>query len=170
MSVDRHPFPPDPPHAALLRVLLALDGSTTRVCEAVAQAPMAVLLLEQVQTDQVPPGVREQLGGERWLKRVTSLHAHGRVLMDNLSYTRLDAVPEWFLAQLNEGSAPIGHLLQRLFVQRELLSSTPAIEEALWQHVGQPDLRASRCYRIITEQSPLMLIFETFRSGMVASA
>ncbi|MET0335372.1 MAG: chorismate pyruvate-lyase family protein [Rhizobacter sp.] len=170
MSVDRHPFPPDARHAALLRVLLALDGSTTRVCEAVAQSPMTVQLLLQEQTDDVPPGVREQLGGTRWLKRVTSLHAFGPVLMDNLSYTRLDAVPDWFLAQLNEGTAPIGHLLQRLFVKREALASTPEIQQALWQHVGQPDLRASRSYRIVTEAQPLMLIFETFRSGMVASA
>jgi chorismate-pyruvate lyase len=167
MSVARHPFPSDPEHAPLLRLLLALDGSTTRACEAIAQAPMTVQLLHQVQTDEVPPAVREQLGGERWLLRVTSLHAHGRVLMDNLSYTRLDAVPEWFLAQLHEGQAPIGHLLQRLYVQREPQAASPEIEQTLWQHVGQPDLRASRCYRIVTEQQPLMLIFETFRSGMV---
>ena len=170
MSVDRHPFPPDPQHAPLLRALMALDGSTTRVCEAIAQAPMTVQLLSQQQTDSVPPGVREQLGGERYLHRVTSLHAHGRVLMDNLSYTRLDAVPDWFLAKLDEGVAPIGHLLQKLFVQREPLRSTPEIESALWQHVGHPDLRASRCYRIVTERGPLMLIFETFRSGMVVDA
>jgi chorismate-pyruvate lyase len=153
----------------LLRLLLALDGSTTRVCEALAQAPMAVQLLLQQQTDNVPPAVRAQLGGERWLHRVTSLHAHGRVLMDNLSYTRLDAVPGWFLDELHEGKAPIGHLLQRLFIQREPLTGSSEIEEALWQHVGQPDLRASRCYRIVTERGPLMLIFETFRSGMVVN-
>jgi chorismate-pyruvate lyase len=152
----------------LLRALMALDGSTTRVCEAIAQSPMAVQLISQQQTDSVPSAVQERLGGTRWLHRVTSLHAHGRVLMDNLSYTRLDAVPEWFLAKLDEGVAPIGHLLQKLFVQREPLKSDAEIEDALWQHVGQPDLRASRCYRIVTERGPLMLIFETFRSGMVA--
>lgn len=157
-------------HAPWLRALMALDGSTTRVCEAIAQAPMTVQLLSQQQTDKVPHAVREQLGGERFLHRVTSLHAHGRVLMDNLSYTRLDAVPVWFLEQLSEGKAPIGHLLQGLFVRREPLTSTAEIEDALWQHVGQPDLRASRSYRIVTEQGPLMLIFETFRSGMVVSA
>lgn len=149
---------------------MALDGSTTRVCEAIAQAPMQVELLHQQQTDRVPQAVREALGGQRFLHRVTSLHAHGQVLMDNLSYTRLDAVPDWFLAQLNEGKAPIGHLLQRLFVKREPLTHTTELEDALWQHVGQPDRRASRCYRIVTEQGPLMLIFEAFRSGMAVSA
>lgn len=148
---------------------MALDGSTTRVCEAIAQAPMQVELLFQQQTDSVPAAVREPLGGQRWLHRVTSLHAHGQVLMDNLSYTRLDAVPDWFLAQLHEGKAPIGHLLQRLFVKREALQSTAEIEEALWQHVGHPDPRASRCYRIVTETGPLMLIFESFRKGMVGN-
>lgn len=149
---------------------MALDGSTTRVCEAIAQAPMQVELLFQQQTDSVPAAVREPLGGQRWLHRVTSLHAHGQVLMDNLSYTRLDAVPDWFLAQLHEGKAPIGHLLQRLFVKREALTSSREIEDALWQHVGQPDLRASRCYRIVTEKGPLMLIFESFRKGMVGKS
>lgn len=151
-------------------MLLALDGSTTRVCEAVAGAPMTVQLVHQEQTDHVPQAVREQLGGSRWLRRVTSLHAHGPVLMDNLSYTRLDAVPDDFLAQLEQGTAPIGHLLQRLFVQREPRAGSSEIQQTLWHHVGQPDLRASRCYAIVTPQGPLMLIFETFRSGMVASA
>jgi chorismate-pyruvate lyase len=170
MSVERHPFPPDPAHAPLLRALMALDGSTTRVCEAIAQAPVSVLVLHQSRVDGVPAAVREALGGEAWLLRVTSLHAHGRVLMDNLSFTRLDAVPAWFLAKLDEGTAPIGHLLKSLFVQREPLAGAPDIEAVLWQHVGQPDPRASRCYRIVTERGPLMLIHESFRHGMVAPA
>src|SRR5512139_815447 len=167
MSVERHPFPDAPQHAPLLRALLALDGSTTRVCEALAQSPMQVQLIHQKRTHEVPQAVREQLGGSAWLERVTALHAHGEVLMDNLSYTRLDAVPDWFLAKLDEGSAPIGHLLQRLFVQREPQPGSPEVEQALWQHVGQPDARASRCYRIVTAEGPLMLIFECFRRGMV---
>lgn len=171
MSVERRPlrqpFPADPGHAALLRVLLALDGSTTRVCEAVAQSSVELLVLHQAQTDEVPAAVREQLGGASWLARVTSLHAHGEVLMDNLSYTRLDAVPAWFLEQLHEGHAPIGHLLRKLFVQRERLQSTAEVEQALWLHVGAPDLRSSRCYRVVAPDGPLMLIFESFRSGMV---
>ncbi len=155
--------------APLLRMLLALDGSTTRVCEALAQAPAQVQLIHQQQTQEVPAAVREQLGGSAWLARVTSLHAHGQVLMDNLSFTRLDAVPGWFLQRLNEGTAPIGHLLAQLFVQREPVASSPQIEQMLWQHVGLPDERASRSYRIVTEHGPLMLIFEAFRAGMVAS-
>jgi chorismate-pyruvate lyase len=167
MSVERHPFPTDAVHAPLLRLLLALDGSTTRICEALAQGPVELDLLHQQQTTEVPAAVREQLGGDAWLTRVTSLHAHGQVQMDNLSYTRLDAVPAWFLEALHGGQAPIGHLLKQLFVQREPLPGSPEIEQALWQHVGTPDHRASRCYRVVTEQGPLMLIFEAFRHGMV---
>ena len=170
MSVDRHPYPDDPRHAPLLRVLLALDGSTTRVCEAVARAPMSVLMLHQQQTADVPQAVREQRGGERWLHRVTSLHAHGHVLMDNLTYTRLDAVPDWFLAGLDAGNAPVGHLLAQLHVRRVAATHTPEVQQALWQHVGRPDLRASRSYNVVTAEGPLMYIFETFRGGMVAAA
>ena len=167
MSVERQLFPTDPRHAPLLRALLALDGSTTRVCEALAQQPVTVQLHHQQQTTDVPDAVRDQLGGERWLERVTSLHAHGRVMMDNLSYTRLDAVPDWFLAGLDAGQAPVGHLLAKLFVRRERVAGSAALSQALWAHVGQPDAQASRTYRVDTPTSPLMLIFEAYRDGMV---
>ncbi|HZE92116.1 MAG TPA: chorismate pyruvate-lyase family protein [Rhizobacter sp.] len=170
MSVERRLFPTDPQHEPLRRLLLALDGSTTRACEALAEQPVQVLLHHQQQTTEVPDAVREQLGGTAWLERVTSLCANGRVMMDNLSFTRLDAVPDWFLSGLDAGSAPVGHLLQGLFVQREPLGCSAAIEERLWRHVGLPDARASRSYRIVTEHAPLMLIFEAFRGAMVVSS
>jgi len=170
MSVERHVFPTDPRHAPLLRTLMALDGSTTKVCEALAQQPVTVQLHHQRQTGDVPAAVRTLLGGDRWLERVTSLHAHGRVMMDNLSYTRLDAVPDWFLAGLDAGQAPVGHLLAKLFVQRERLPADAALSQALWDHVGAADERASRTYRVLTPTSPLMLIFEAWRDGTVVSA
>jgi chorismate-pyruvate lyase len=170
MSVERHVFPTDPRHAPLLRALMALDGSTTKVCEALAQQPVTVQLHRQRQTDDVHAAVRAQLGGTRWLERITSLHAHGRVMMDNLSYTRLDAVPGWFLAGLDAGQAPVGHLLAKLFVQRERLAAEADVAQALWAQVGAPDDRASRTYRVVTAASPLMLIFEAWRDGMVVPA
>lgn len=170
MSVDRQSFPTGPAHAAWLRLLLAHDGSTTRLCEAVAQEPMQVLLLHQARCTEVLPGVAEQLGGEHWLCRVTSLcRSDGQVLMDNLSFTRLDAVPRWFLHKLDEGQAPIGHLLAQLFVRREPLVASPALQDLLWQHVGLPDTAASRSYRIVTPEGPLMLIFEAFRAGLAGA-
>jgi chorismate-pyruvate lyase len=170
MSVERQIFPADPRHAPLRRLLLALDGSTTRVCEALVNHPIDVVVHHQQRTPDVPAAVREQLGGSAWLERVTSLVADGRVMMDNLSYTRLDAVPDWFLSKLDEGVAPVGHLLAHLFVQREAAPVDAATREALWRHVGCEDAAASRSYRVVTPEGPLMLIFEAFREGMVSRA
>lgn len=132
--------------------------------------PVQIVLHRQQRTREVPRSVAEQLGGGHWLQRVSSLVADGRVLMDNLSYTRLDAVPDWFLRGLDEGAAPIGHLLARLFVQRQAIESEPALESGLWDVVGLPDPRASRAYRIVTPEGPLMLIFEVFRGAMLPQA
>jgi len=166
MSVERQLFPSEARHEPLRRLLLAQDGSTTRTCTAMCGLPVEVLLHGQQRTREVPRSVASQLGGGHWLERVTSLVAGGRVLMDNLSYTRLDAVPGWFLRGLDEGQAPVGHLLARLFVQRQPVESEPALQARLWDVVGLPDARASRAYRIVTPEGPLMLIFEVFRGGM----
>lgn len=129
-----------------------------------------MLLLHQTRCTTVPPEVAEHLGGAHWLRRVTSLcRADGGVLMDNLSFTRLDAVPTWFLQALDEGRAPIGHLLAGLFVRREPLALSAGVRDLLWQHVGLPDAAASRGYRIVTPEGPLMLIFEAFRAGLVGA-
>lgn len=170
MSVERRLFPPGATQAPLLRALLALDGSTTRLCEALAGRPLDVLLHHQRKTREVPDTVREHLGGTLWLERITSLCTQGEVMMDNLSYTRLDTAPAWFVQGLDEGVAPIGHLLQRLFVWREPIPSPAArasLLPLLWEHVGLPDDHAARAYRIVTPEAPLMLLVESFRSGMV---
>lgn len=149
-------------------MLLAQDGSTTRVCEALTGAPVTVTLHHQARTGDVPAAVREALGGTAWLERVTSLSTPaGEVLMDNLSFTRLDAVPDWFLAGLDQGQAPIGHLLDKIFVRREPAETDAAVQALLWNRVGQPDPPASRSYRIRTPELPLMLIYEVFRGGLV---
>ncbi len=169
MSLDRHLFPADAAHAPLLRLLLALDGSTTRICEALSGCgAVQVVLHGQASTRDVPAVVREQLGGEMWLERITSLCRDGAVMMDNLSYTRLDAVPGSFLAALEDGAAPIGHLLEPLFVRRESVPASGELRARLWDAVGAADERASRAYRIVTPEGPLMLIFESFRAAMVA--
>ena len=87
--------------------------------------------------------------------------------MDNLSFTRLDVVPDWFLKKLDEGRAPIGHMLNELFVQREPLPTSVALQQMLWSRVGMEDMAASRGYRIVTPQAPLMLIFEVFRAAIL---
>ena len=168
MSVDRQPFPSDSSHAALRRLLLAHDGSTTRLCEAVAQESMQVELHFQERITEAPAEVVEHLGGTHWLCRVTSLcTSEGSVLMDNLSFTRLDVVPDWFLKKLDEGRAPIGHMLNELFVRRQTLHTSLALQQMLWSRVGMEDMAASRGYRIVTPQAPRMLIFEVFRAAIL---
>jgi chorismate-pyruvate lyase len=166
VSLERQLFPSGAAHALLLRLLLAQDGSTTRLCEAIAGQAIQVVLHRQLKTDDVPQAVREQLGGEAWLERISSLCCDGAVMMDNLSYTRLDAVPDWFLVALEAGTAPIGHLLESLFVKRERVPGSAAIKSRLWEAVGMPDDSASRSYRIVSPDGPLMLIFESYRAGM----
>ena len=90
-------------------------------------------------------------------------------LMDNLSYIRFDAVPDTLLQGLKEGSGPIGHLLQTLFVQREAMASSAQIEQTPRPCVGLVDGRASRACCIVTAKrpGPLMLIFAVCRRGLV---
>jgi chorismate-pyruvate lyase len=170
MSVQRRRFPDAPEQARLLRVLLAQDGSTTRLCEALAGGAVRVLLHRQERTREVPAAVRAALGGgSEWLERITSLcDANGRVLMDNLTFTRLDAVPQSFIDGLDRGQAPVGHLLASLYVRRQPLHAEPEVTQLLWEAVGEPDPAASRAYRIVTDAGPFMYIFEAYRAGLAA--
>jgi chorismate-pyruvate lyase len=128
---------------------------------------MRVVLHYQERITEAPEEVQKHLGGTHWLSRVTSLcTSEGGVLMDNLSFTRLDVVPDWFLSKLDEGRAPIGHMLQQLFVRRESVETSAALQDMLWCRVGLPDPATSRGYRIVTPDGPLMLIFEVFRAAI----
>jgi hypothetical protein len=48
---------------SVLRLLLAQDGSTTPLCEAVAGGPVQLHVLSQAVTEDVPGPVRETLRG-----------------------------------------------------------------------------------------------------------
>lgn len=146
---------------------MAQDGSTTRLCEAVAGGPVALSLLHQQTTRQVPAVVRKQLPGEEFIERITFLAAHGEVLMDNLAYIALQGLPQDIERDLRAGTMPIGHLLARLWVRREPLALVDQLTNRLWNAVGQPDPRATRSYRIVTPDGPRMLICETWRRGML---
>lgn len=164
-ALRRELFPREPRHAALLRLLLAQDGSATRLCEALSGRKITVVLQHQVRTQDVPEVVKRELGGDEWLERATTLHAWGTVLLDNISYTRLDRLPDWFLAKLDQGDTPIGYMLDQLFLQRDDLPLDTAIAERLWPLVGLPDEGAAKLYRVAMPQGPLMLVMETFRAG-----
>jgi chorismate-pyruvate lyase len=159
----RESFPYDPVSVRLLRVLLGQDGSTTRLCEVIAGGPVELCLHSQARVETVPDGVLEFLGGASWIERITSLHVAGRVMMDNLTWTRLDRIPAEFADDLERGELPVGRLLDRLFVKRQPISAS-SFGEILWNVSGSPDPRASRAYTISSETGPFMLVFETYRA------
>ncbi|WP_280150874.1 hypothetical protein [Piscinibacter sp. XHJ-5] len=151
----------------LLRLLLAQNGSTTRLCETIADGPVSLQVLHQAPTENVPLLVREALPGARFIERITSLAAHGEVMMDNLTYIALHGLDGTLQRELEAGQAPIGHLLARLWVRRESVSDAAALHHRLWGMVGTPDPASARAYRIVTPEGPRMLIAETYRRGML---
>jgi chorismate-pyruvate lyase len=177
MSVPDHPAlvrrrflqPSDPPaHARVLQLLLAQDGSTTRLCETIAGGPVALQVLAQRTVQEVPAVVRTVLPGTRFIERISCLAAHGEAMMDNLSYIALAGVPADVQRDLEAGTMPIGHLFARMWIRRSFLGAQPALQERLWGAVGgPPDPQASRSYSVVTPQGPAMLITETFRRGML---
>jgi chorismate-pyruvate lyase len=162
----------DPPaqaaHArSVLQLLLAQDGSTTRLCEAIARGPVSLHVVEQEIVNGVPAEVRCTLPGASFIERITCLAAHGQVMMDNLSYIALEGLPADVRRDLEGAAMPIGHLLSRLWVRRAFLDATPTLYQRLWGSVGLPDAEAARAYCITTPEGPRMLIAETYRRGML---
>jgi len=169
---QRFHHPSDAPAQAaharnVLRLLLAQDGSTTRLCEAIAGGPVSLQVLEQRVVHAVPAEVRTALPGSSFIERITCIAAHGQVMMDNLSYIALKGLPPDLRRDLEGGLIPIGHLLARLWVRRAFLEAAPMLIERLWGVVGLPDPDASRAYCIATPEGPRMLIAETYRRGML---
>jgi chorismate-pyruvate lyase len=156
----------------LLEVLLAQDGSTTRVCEAIAGGPVSLAVPRQGVTSDVPSLVRSHLPGTDFLVRVSTLSARGEVMMDNLTYIAIDGLDPALRRGLEEGSVPIGHLLDRLWTRRRRLPGDAVAElgAILWAESGLPDARASRAYTIVTPEGPRFLIAETYRRGMLMEA
>lgn len=152
----------------LLRLLLAQDGSTTRLCQAIASVPLTLQVRQQSIIDAVPDCVRDVLPGGRFIYRVTSLAAHGQVMMDNLVYVALDGLSEPLREGLEGGAIPIGPLLESLWVRRKPLPAEVAgiLSAQLWSEVGLPDPAAARAYTIATPGGNLFVIAETYRRGM----
>ena len=159
-------------HRWLLRLLLAQDGSTTRLCQAIAAMPLTLQVRQQTVTDAAPACVRDVLRGERFIYRITSLAARGQVMMDNLVYVALDGLPQTMRDGLDSGAIPIGPLLESLWVRRKPLPADVAtiLSEQLWSEVGLPDAAASRAYTIATPGGNMFVIAETYRRGMRMNA
>ncbi len=150
----------------ILDFLLAQDGSTTRLCEAIAGGQIELHVVYQQTTRAVPAFVRSHLPGELFIERVTFLAAHGEVFMDNLTFVALEYLPSGVKDDLLRGKVPVGHLLRHMWVRRERLEDVPELSQQLWKFEGLPDPEATRTYQILTREGPCMVITETFRRGM----
>lgn len=152
----------------VLRLLLAQDGSTTRLCQSIAATPLTLQVRQQTVTASVPECVRAVLPGERFIYRITSLAARGEIMMDNLVYVALDGLSEPLRDGLDSGAIPIGPLLESLWVRRKPLPADVAavLTGQLWEEVGLPDAAAARAYTIATPAGNLFVIAETYRRGM----
>ncbi len=153
----------------LLSLLLAQNGSTTRLCEVLAGGPVALHLLHQGVAGPVPALVQQELPGIRFIERISCLAAQGQVMTDNLVYVALDGLDAGLQRDLDQGRVPIGHLLAGSFTHRRFLAPTPGLQELharLWREVGLPDAAASRAYALATAQGLHMLVIEAFRRGV----
>ncbi|MES2183729.1 MAG: hypothetical protein V4505_04200 [Pseudomonadota bacterium] len=156
-------------HRSILQLLLAQDGSATRLCECAAGGPIVVDVQQQRVVSKVPNAVEKALPGESFIERFSSLSASGEVLMDNLVYIALKGLPAVIQQELEALNRPIGHTLARMWVRRECLQPDSAILERLWDAFGMPDVEATRMHRLVTPDGPRMLLAECFRRGMLMS-
>lgn len=155
---------------AMAALLLAQDGSATRLCETAAGGPVDLVVHHQARVACVPPVVAAELPATVWLERVVSLQAHGQVMMDNLSWIALDRLPDDVQQDLLACRLPIGHLLARLWTRRVPVAGAAdvaALAAHLWPHVGLPDLAATRSYGVHLHSGAVMLITECFRRGVL---
>lgn len=153
--------------ARVLQLLIAQDGSTTKLCEAVAGGPVVLIVHTQELIREVPADMQSALPSARILRRISSLVMRGEVMLDSLSYLALDALPGDACRDLESGAVPIGHVLKRLWVRRSFMSPSASFYTPLWDAVGLADIAASRTYCIATSSGPCMVVAETFRHGML---
>jgi len=165
---QREPYPHDgaPGAAALLRVMVEQDGSMTRLCEALATAPVQLRLRHQRVVHDVPDQVPRLLPGGRFIQRVTSLVADGRVLTDNLVYVAMDGLDPVLQDELQTGRRPIGHLMDGRPHRRDVVHVGAEVLDRLWAVVGTPDPAAMRCYTMRTPDGSAMLVCEALRGGL----
>ena len=131
----------------------------TRLCEALAGAPVELRLRHQCLTHEVPPEVCGLLPGARFIERVTSLVSAGRVLTDNLVYVALLGLDAELQQDLQTGRRPIGHLMDGRPHRRDVVQVGPAVLGRLWAFAdalrqgqwGEVSLRPSRPFRLSSD-------------------
>lgn len=167
VELEREVFPVGRCADRLLGLLLAQDGSTTRLCSTVLGRPLELTVHLQRPEPAALPALRAVLGTGPLLLRVTSLHAGGLVAMDNVALVALDAAPAELRAGLLAGTHPVGRLLDGLPVRRSPLPDEAWLVDVLARYSGgQRDGRASRTYQIALARGPLMVVHETYRAAL----
>jgi chorismate-pyruvate lyase len=152
----------------MLRMLLAQDGSATRLLEQLVGASTFVHVIDQYVTAKLPAHLEGELPGKRFLRRITSLASGPRVLLDSISYIALDVLPASVGQELEEGIRPIGHVLAPLWTRRTFRHRDDSMLEELWSAVGAPDPQSSRSLCIYTPRNPILLLAETYRRGALS--
>ena len=150
-------------------MLLVQDGSTTRLCEALAGSEVSVRVFEQDVVSALPGPLQDALPGSKFIRRLSSLVANGAVLLDSLSFIALEGLQADVRRELEQADVPIGHLLGRLWTRRDFRRNDGLLFDELWQKTGMPDPAASRSYTIVSPDGPRMVIGETFRRGLLTS-
>jgi chorismate-pyruvate lyase len=118
----------------------------------------------------VPAQVATLLPGARFIERVTSLVADGRVLTDNLVYVALDGLEPGLQDELQAGRRPIGHLMEGRPHRRDVVQVGAEVLERLWAAVGTPDPAAMRCYTMRTPEGSALLVCEALRGALYDAA
>jgi chorismate-pyruvate lyase len=168
-SLQRSVFPAGACPDRLLRLLLAQDGSTTRICEAILGG-IELAVHRQELIEDPPEEAAEVLGAGALLERFTSLHRNGRVAMDNLVLTRPDSLAVGFRGALLDGRVPVGRLLSGSLLRRRSVDSPRLLARLLTRLAaagcGPVDLRGSRLYVVEGEDGLVLLIAETYRAAL----
>lgn len=151
------------------KILLATDGTVTRILEACSGEPMHLVKLNQavVPWASADPALGVSEGDEVISRRILlEGEESGRTYL----YAESLIVPERLHPRLRHGlfhsDAPIGWLLwhNRIETVRELLrwGVGPADSCAQYFEIDPGEPVVSRTYRVISQRQPIMLITEKF--------
>ncbi|WP_061000258.1 chorismate--pyruvate lyase family protein [Mycolicibacterium mucogenicum] len=151
-----------------LRILIATNGTLTRILGVVTGEEIVVQIVEQQIHDRgVAPS--EQLSDSRILQRRVLLNGgvSGRRFVGAESLIAVDLLPPTIAADLTSTTAPIGEIMaaSRLETFKEpadiWVAESPDWLTAVTGQVPQP-WTVSRRYRIILEGQPVIVITEYF--------
>ncbi|WP_285034013.1 chorismate pyruvate-lyase family protein [Mycolicibacterium sp. lyk4-40-TYG-92] len=151
-----------------LRILIATNGTLTRILGVVTGEEIVVQIVEQqIHPRELAPS--EQLSDSRILQRRVLLNGgvSGRRFVGAESLIAIDLLPPTIAADLTSTSAPIGEIMaaSRLETYKEpadiWVAESPDWLVAATDQAPQPRT-VSRRYRIIIEGQPVIVITEYF--------